>query len=253
MKVVEILLSKTFANYQKIILTHERGLFEELRRHIGSNHHDWQFAKLAGNAKDNPTLDIVKTELEVAEDFLANDQLAECGNRLRKCAETMLENFLRLARNKKSHGQVLDHGKFASLHQLISEAKSILVLNAQKEFADLLQGQYSQEEFEQMVSEEKIDHRKITEADKDKKSKIVAKLIGGRANLQQAMLELLTDAARKQFNAVKLLDEVKKMKDRILNPASHAGVTPLYSKEAEDAIKTIAALQQALDIALKTL
>ena len=110
-------------------------------------------------------MSVVKTELEVAEDFLANDQLAECGNRLRKCAETMLENFLRVARNKKSHCQVLDRGKFASLHNLILEAKSILVLNAQKEFADLLQGQYSKEEFDLMVREAKIDHTKIAEAD----------------------------------------------------------------------------------------
>ena len=115
MKVVEILLSNTFASYQKVILTHELGLFQELRRHVGSRHHQWQFAKLAGNASDNPSLNIVKTDLEVAEDYLVNDQLDECGNRLRKCAETILENFLRSVRGEEYHRQLIENGKFQSL------------------------------------------------------------------------------------------------------------------------------------------
>jgi hypothetical protein len=55
------------------------------------------------------------------------------------------------------------------------------------------------------------------------------------------------------LTALKLLDDVRRIKDRILNPASHAGAAPLYSKEAEDAIKVIEALNPALDAALKTL
>ena len=48
MKVVEILLSETFANYQKIILTHEFGFFREFRRKIGANHPGWCFLRLEG-------------------------------------------------------------------------------------------------------------------------------------------------------------------------------------------------------------
>ena len=43
------------------------------------------------------------------------------------------------------------------------------------------------------------------------------------------------------------------MEDRILNPAFHAGATPLYSKEAEDAIKVIESLDAALTAVLPTL
>jgi hypothetical protein len=46
---------------------------------------------------------------------------------------------------------------------------------------------------------------------------------------------------------------VRRIKDRILNPASHAGTAPLYTKEAEDAIKVIQALEPALNAALATL
>lgn len=253
MKVVEILLSDTFAPYQKIILTHELGLFQELRRHIGSNHSQWQFAKLSGNAKDNPTLSIAKSDLEVAEDYLANDQLAECGSGLRKCAETILENFLVIANNKNQHGQFIDRGKFQSLASLITQAQAVLTLAAHREFSALLQGQYTADEFEILLKSEKIAPGKINAANNEQKGRIIAKLIAARPNLQTSMLELLSDASRKRQNANKILEEVKKIKDRILNPASHAGVTPLYAKEAEDAIKIISELRTALDAALASL
>lgn len=253
MKVVELLHSNEFVDYQKIILTHEIGLFQELRRHIGTEHHGWQFAKLSGDAKASPQLNVVKTELEIAEDFLANDQLAECGNRLRKCAEQQLEGFLFAASQKNPHGAVIERGKFQSLASMISEARGLLLLQAKKEFAALLQGEYSLEEFEQLVSDESIDPTKVSAANNQEKGRIIAKLVGARANLQNSMLELLSDAARKQRNAAQLLDEVKKIKDRILNPASHAGITPLYTKEAEDAVEIIRQLRTALDSALASL
>jgi hypothetical protein len=63
----------------------------------------------------------------------------------------------------------------------------------------------------------------------------------------------VTDASRKRLNAIKLLEDVKNIKDRILKPASHAGVTPIYTKEAEDAVKVIQALEAALNAAIATL
>jgi hypothetical protein len=137
MKVVEILLSESFANYQKIILTHELGFFQETKRYIGRNHPEWLFRKITGNARTSPRFDNVKSDLEMAQEYLANDQLS--------------------------------------------------------------------------------------------------------------------DASRKQLTALKLLEEISKIKDRILNPASHAGVAPIYSKEAEDAVKVIQSLEAALTAALAVL
>ena len=55
------------------------------------------------------------------------------------------------------------------------------------------------------------------------------------------------------MNADLILAEVEKIKDRILNPASHAGVSPIFRKEAEDAIKVITDLEAALKVALTTI
>ena len=51
MKVVDILLSEPFANYEKVILTHEFGFFREFRRRIGAKHSEWCFLYLEGEAR----------------------------------------------------------------------------------------------------------------------------------------------------------------------------------------------------------
>ena len=50
MKVVEILLSETFDNYQKIILTHDLGFFREFQRVIGGDIGNWCIRTLKGDA-----------------------------------------------------------------------------------------------------------------------------------------------------------------------------------------------------------
>jgi hypothetical protein len=249
MKVVEILLSDTFANYQKVVLTHELGFFQEVRRVIGSSSSDWAFYRLS----DSSTITSVKSELETARDYLERDQIAECGNQLRKHVEQILTTFLEQVKSKKGLDHLIDRENFASLHQKLNQASSELSLSSYKEFANLLQGQFSPDQLNDVVSPNEIDPVKFAALNNKEKGKIIAKLYAARTELQQSIIDLLSDAARKRLTAMKLLREVEKIKDRILNPASHAGATPLYSKEAEDAIKVIEALDAALTAVLPTL
>jgi ABC-type lipoprotein export system ATPase subunit len=77
MKVVGILLSDTFANYQKIILTHDRGFFEEFRRMIGTTHTEWCFRTLQGNPKDGikdkDEKTLIKQQRENLKHFMSQD------------------------------------------------------------------------------------------------------------------------------------------------------------------------------------
>lgn len=257
MKVVEILLGDAaLANYQKIILTHDLGFFQEFKRIVGTNDHAWLFLKLAGNAKDGPKVHNAKSPLEMAQQFLANDQIAECGNQLRKCVEANLTSFLARAKQKKGLDHLIDREGFASLHQNLGDASNELSLGSYKEFAELLQSAFTLDQLRTLASPDEIDPAKFAAATKDeKKAKgaLIAKLYTARPNLHQSIIDLLSDASRKRLNALKLLDEVRRIKDRVLNPASHAGAAPLYSKEAEDAIKVIKALEPALTAALATL
>ncbi len=253
MKVVKIILGKDFAGYQKVILTHDIGFFQEIMRKIGTELPNWQCFKFAGDQTNGRRLEIAKNELDQAKDYLANDQLSECGNKLRQHVEGTLTTFLEQARKGKALDQLVERKSFASLHHKLNEASSVLELGSYKKFASLLQASFTLEQLQNIVSPDEIDPNKIVASTKKEKEAIIGKLYAARPNLHQCILEVLSDASRKRLTAQNLLDEVKNIKDRILNPASHAGEAPLYTQEAKEAIKVIQALDSALTAALKTL
>jgi len=254
MRMVEILLSDTFKDCQKIILTHDLGFFQEFRRTIGSSHGDWCFARLVGTADQMIRAIPKKSELESAQEFLANDQLAECGNQLRKCVEANLTTFLEQAKKKRGlTDHLIEFGAFSSLHQKLNEAAAELSLEGQYRFAALLQSKFSSDQLIDVVSPDELDVSKFNGLSKKEKGDVIGKLFAARLDLQKLIVELLSDESRKRLTAIKLLGEVRRVKDRILNPASHSGETPLYTKEAEDAIQVIQALDVALASALETL
>ena len=122
MKVVDILLSDTFANYQKIILTHELGFFREFRRCIGGHHADWQFVKLQGNAAKNIQAESEKSDIERAEDYLNGHDIEEAAMFLRKAAEDTAKRYREWA-----EGKVLPPGQFFSLTQNLRAARNKLI------------------------------------------------------------------------------------------------------------------------------
>jgi hypothetical protein len=234
-------------------MTHDRCFFQEIQRHIGSDQHNWHFAKITGNLTKGSQLENVKSDLEHALDYLANDQLSECGNQLRKCVETNLTTFLEKAKQRKGLDHLIDREAFASLHQKLNEASGLLSLDSFHQFAQLLQSKLPPDHLLQIVSPDEIDVSKFQALPRARKGPVIGKLYSVQADLQDIVISLISDASRKRLTAIKLLDEVSRIKDRILNPASHAVTTPLYTKEAEDAIKVIQALGTALDSALTTL
>lgn len=129
-------------------------------------------------------------------------------------------------------------------------------MGSYQEFADLLQASFSLEQLQEIASPDEIDATKFAATTKEErraKGALIAKLYAARPNLHRCILDLLSDSSRKRITALKLLDEVRTIKDRILNPASHAGAAPLYTQEAEDAIKVVQTLDAALTAALSKL
>jgi len=90
---MKVVLSDTFANYQKIILTHELAFFRELRRRIGSNHVEWLFVRLQGNAAQNIEVNNDKENIEKAEDYLNGHDIEEAA--------------IVLAQDRRGHGKAL--------------------------------------------------------------------------------------------------------------------------------------------------
>ena len=98
MKVVEILQSESFSGYQQIIMTHDRGLFNEVKRQI-QNNEDWSFVTLSGNPQDGITAKPEKRPLEKAKAYFDDNQLDEAAQHLRIAAEENVKSYRQMVLN----------------------------------------------------------------------------------------------------------------------------------------------------------
>jgi energy-coupling factor transporter ATP-binding protein EcfA2 len=233
MKVVEILLSETFANYQKIILTHDLGFFREFRRMIGPRHPDWCFVRLGGDpaSKIKPLTE--KTELQKAEEYLHGHSLDEAAVCLRKSAEDMAKRYREWAEKTE-----LPPGEFFSLTENLRAAKNKLLEKIPIQLYDRVLNGTPETHREHLIaaSDDDIDALSgLAPADR-------GKLKTQRRNLRS----LLKDDNWKVMENIKLIDEVLNTTERVLNPGAHGGDSPLYEHEVQKALDLISKLEKCL-------
>ncbi len=233
MKVVEILLSDTFANYQKIILTHDLGFFREFRRTIGDAHEEWRFMSLAGDASKGISVRNEKSAIEKAEDYLNHHDLEEAAVWMRKAAEDSSRRFRAMAEGKQP-----PPGEFHSLTKNLRTARNKL---REKLPIKLYEGVLK------VVPEE---HR-------DKLVRVNDDDIDADDTLDPATKEMIkTQRARlasflnkegwRHLEAIETLDAILKMTDRVLNPAAHWGEPALYDTELQKALTLIRRLEKII-------
>jgi ABC-type dipeptide/oligopeptide/nickel transport system ATPase subunit len=233
MAVVDIILGETFADYQKIILTHDLGFFREFRRAIGSDHPDWCFQRFNGAPQIGITLNQEKTEIEKAEDYLNRHDLEEAAGFLRKAAEDSAKGYREWAEKKK-----LLPGEFHSLTENLRAAKNKLL---QKRPMEL---------YSKVLKNTPPDKRKLlvleNNTDLDKCSTLSLQDQGILKCQRKKLRQLLTDDHWGDMEAISILDDILKMTNRVLNPAAHWGEAPLYKKEVQKALKLIYKLEHGL-------
>lgn len=226
MKVVEILLSETFANYQKIILTHDRGFFEEFKRMIGTSHGAWCFRSLQGNPKDGITDKLEKTPTQKAVDYMKGHDLDAAAVQLRKTAEETAQSYL-----KRVTGKKLKPDEFRSLGKMLEKARNILLndlpleafKNVCKNVPEGLRGKILRINDDDINADETL-----TPEEKELLKEQRSKLKG-----------FMTNSAWKSLESIEVLEEVILMKDRIFNPGAHWNETPLYLVELKKALSVI--------------
>jgi hypothetical protein len=230
MKVVEILLSETFANYQKIILTHDLGFFREFRRTIGLSHPDWAFVRLVGTPATVITCQSEKTELQKAEDYLHGHHLDEAATCIRKATEGTVQRYLKPT--------VVPTKEFVTLTEQLRAARNKLLAKLPVQL------------YEKILADIPAAHREFLVPTGDSDVATIPGLSGGeQTNLkyQRAKLrELLKDEHWKALENAKLIDEVLKTTERVLNPGAHGGEAPLYTHEVQKALDLIARLENCL-------
>lgn len=233
MKVVSLLLSETFANYQKVILTHELGFFREFRRVIGAGHPDWCIVRLDGSPSTSIACQIDKTDLQKAEEYLHGHALDEAAICLRRAAEDTARRYREWAEGRK-----LPPGEFFSLTENLRAARNKLLERVPMQL------------YERVLNGTVVAHREhlIPSGDTD-----VDALAGfdaadkGRLKTQRNRLRaLVKDDHWKAMDNVKLVDEVLKITERVLNPGAHDGDAPLYEHEVKNALDAIAKLEKCL-------
>lgn len=234
MKVVDILLSDTFANYQKIILTHELGFFREFRRRIGSSHAEWQFVRLQGNAAKNIEAKSEKGDLEKAEDYLNGHDIEEAAMFLRKAAEDTAKRYREWA-----EGRALPPSQFFSLTENLRAARNKLLEGIPTSL------------YNRVLKNTLVEHRVLLlssdDADLDGNDMLQPADKGRLKSKRQCLRNVLSHEGWQKMEAVEAIDRVLEMTERVLNPASHGNTTPLYEDEVRRAMQVIAQLVQVLE------
>lgn len=233
MRVVEILLSETFADYQKIILTHDRGFFHELRRVIADQHGDWCFRSLTGNAKDGIAERQEKNALQKAADYLNGYALDEAALQLRKAVEETAKRYRRVAM-----GESVPPGEFHSLSEDLRAARNHLSQQIPLDLCKRVVKGMRREHRDKLVSSNDDDLDADSSLDAAARGKIKAQ----RRHLRQ----FLSQVDWRHLETMEVLDAVLRMKDRVLNPAAHWGEAPLYDAEVRKALRLVARLEKCL-------
>jgi ABC-type Mn2+/Zn2+ transport system ATPase subunit len=233
MKVVEILLSETFEDYQKIILTHDMGLFREFRRTLGTSHPDWECVRLEGKASDpKVSCQSEKTDTQKAEEYLHGHRLDEAALCLRKACEDTAKRFT-------DHNEVIPTKEFIGLADALRSARNRVLAGFPSEF------------YEKVIRNTPDQHRNLlvasTDDDIDGAEGLDPATRGRLKKNRDRLRKLLTEEQVERLRQIKLIDDILACTERVLNPAAHAGSPPLYEKEVEDALDLIRQLESALN------
>lgn len=234
MQVVNILLSETFSDYQKIVLTHDLGFFREFQRCIGSHHVDWRFVRLGGSAAKKINTKTEKTDLQKAEDYLNGHDIEEAAMFLRKAAEDTAKRYREWA-----EGRAQPPGEFSSLTENLRAARNKLLESIPRSL------------YESVLKGTPPEHRALLvaadDADLDGNATLRPADKGKLKSKRRDLRHVLSHDGWAKMEAVEAVDRVLKMTERVLNPASHGNTTPLYADEVRRAMEVIQQLVQVLE------
>ena len=230
MTVVKIILTDpAFANFQLIILTHDKSFFNLIKSRTISQ--DWKYFDFvkADDPASQPEVKDSKTDLEKAKEYFEQNDFDGCANFLRKAAENNLTHFLDPNMNEVETG-------FETLANKINRAINVV-------------GDDGYLQFKKSFIRASLTVAEIKELENDFETNALLsdEVKGKLRGLKKSLLRFTIQQNEQQATAKNVLTEMKELKDRILNPHSHGTAMPLYRQELKDAIQTIEDLKIFLD------
>ncbi|MEA1992036.1 MAG: hypothetical protein U9N58_07565, partial [Thermodesulfobacteriota bacterium] len=174
-------------------------------------------------------------KLAFAEKFLREGRNDEAALQLRISAEETLRQFT---------NNYPDSGGFKSLSDLLRQARGNLERTALNELGKLLDDPDLDEATLQLVIPDNMSDLVSNDAlSADQKTRCC----GRRTALQKLLSALCTEHRL----AVSILAQIDHVKDRILNPAAHAGNPPLYEREMQEALELVKQLKDVLSCEIR--
>jgi AAA domain len=226
MTVVKIILNDpAFADYQLIILTHDKAFFNLIKRNTISQ--DWKYYDFVRDNQlgSNPVIKDSKNDLEKAKEYFENKDFDGCANFLRKEAENILTHFLDPNMND------IDKG-FESLSNKINRAMNLV-------------GQDDYAQFKRKFIKPSLPANLLAEIENDFENNddLSANQKGILRGFKRGLLQFTIQQNQQHSISNNILEELRELKDRILNPHSHGNEMPLYEQELKDAIDVIEELK----------
>ena len=237
MPIVKMILNKDndrdlrfFDQFQKIILTHDKGFYELIKRHTSPN--QWEYYNFHAKEDENnsPNVKRDRTSLEKAQDYLVNGEYDACGNEIRKEAEVVLHKYI------KGLNSVAEDGEFVPLANKLNQAFKQVTENSRRDFNKLF-----------VKNELPLDVIKKLKIDFTNDGSLSVEEVDKLTKLKDELITYLIKQYELNENKARLIEETQDVLKRVMNPASHASLAPLYESELRDAIAGVKQLQVYLN------
>ena len=219
-----------FDEFQKIILTHDRGFYELVKRHTSSQH--WEYFSFHAKEDENkaPVIKRDRTPLERAQAYLVDNEYDACGNELRKEVESILGKHL------NGLNAAAESGKFESLTNKLNQTLNKITETSRRDFGKLFVEKNLPLELVRKLQTNFAEDPSLNANEK-----------GRLTGLQRELIAYLIKQYELKDDKARLIEETQDTLKRIMNPASHAALVPLYESELKNAIAGVRKLKECLD------
>ncbi|NWJ50299.1 MAG: AAA family ATPase [Bacteroidetes bacterium] len=235
MDVVRIFLNKEnkpelkfFNDFQKIILTHDKGFFNLIRRN--TDEEEWVYYNFAKDESNNsaPKVKEDLTSLQKAVKNFQEEEFENCGNELRKEAEAILTSFLDPKMKKMNK-------EFKSLNEKLETAFNVISKQRFQKFNQVFIPDIEISKLRKIKTNYQLDPD-FEEYDRIKLD-----------NLKNRLFDFLLEFNEQRNRKELLIKDTKEILDRVMNAASHHTENPLYSTELKQAIEGIKNLKENIN------
>jgi ABC-type Mn2+/Zn2+ transport system ATPase subunit len=239
LKVIDLIIDKYSDDYQIIILTHEKGFYNELKRKIHDNISKWQLMVFEPTPiHENPKIRYDRSDfLTKAIDNYKNGDYEACALYLRKETESILGKY-----TDPELKYIWANTSWTSLGSMIES-----LLNKSDE-SQLLGDLRSLLKKMKLTKEELEDLKE--DLDTNPKYNTTPPIKRNQLkSFKRDWLNLLIrilDEKNESLAAREMAGKILTIKNRCLNPGAHFNESPLFKEEIEEAIETVIEIKKSI-------